>query len=273
MPRAWYTTDKAQTIAKRLVVFFCGLGVLWGLSYVPFIAPGFHTVQGGIYSASSTVGRAISRLFAQESTLSSQLELCTERLTQTTATAAQAEQANNEVTQWQQVVGYEQRSGVHGLAARIIARGETPASTVIIDRGANDGVAEGSAVVIGNGILYGTIISVEGTQSFVRVTEDARSALSATIQGATKTMGLVVGQEGAALQMQYIPQDTTIAIGDIVVTSGLGGKVPEGLILGTVQNIQAEPSAPFLTATILPVHDPREWTAVIVLPFPGTGNL
>jgi rod shape-determining protein MreC len=69
--------------------------------------------------------------------------------------------------------------------------------------------------------------------------------------------------------MQFIPQDTTITVGDVVITSGLGGKIPEGLILGTVQSIQAEPSAPFLTATILPVHDPREWTSVIVLPFPG----
>lgn len=273
MPRAWYTTDKAQATIKRLLIFFLSLAVLWGLSFIPFVAPAFHATQGVIYSASSTFGRAISRLFAREDSLSSQLELCTERLTQTTVLAAQAQQASNEVTQWQQVVGYEQRTGQHGVAAHIIARGETPASTVIIDRGANDGIAEGSAVVIGNGILYGTIISVEGTQALVRVTEDANSALSAAIQGTTKTMGLVVGQEGAALEMQYIPQDTTITIGNVVVTSGLGGKIPEGLILGTVQSVQAEPSAPFLTATILPVHDPREWTSVIVLPFPGSQNL
>lgn len=273
MPRAWYNTDKAQTIAKRLMVFFFSLGVLWGLSYVPFVAPAFHAAQGTIYNVSSTLGRAISRLFAREDSLSSQLALCTERLTQTTVLAAQAEQASSEVSQWQQVVGYEQRTSLHGVAAHIIARGETPASTVIIDRGANDGIAEGSAVVIGNGILYGTVVSLEDTQALVRVTEDSNSALSATIQGTTKTMGLVVGQEGAALEMQYIPQDTAITAGDVVVTSGLGGKIPEGLILGTVQSVQAEPSAPFLTATILPVHDPREWTAVVVLPFPGTQNL
>lgn len=273
MPRAWYNTDKAQTIAKRLLIFFLSLAVLWGLSFIPLVAPAFHIVQGGIYNASSTIGRAISRLFAREDSLSSQLELCTERLTQTTVIAAQAQQANSEVAQWQQVVGYEQRTEQHGVAAHIIARGETPASTVIIDRGANDGITEGSAVVIGNGILYGVIVSVESTQSLVRVTEDASSALSATIQGTSKTMGLVVGQEGAALEMQYIPQDTAITIGDVVVTSGLGGKVPEGLILGTVQSVEAAPSAPFLTATILPVHDPREWMAVIVLPFPGTQTL
>lgn len=273
MPRAWYNTDKAQTITKRLLIFFLSLVVLWGLSFIPFVAPAFHTVQGGVYSVSSAFGRAISRLFAREDSLSSKLELCTERLTQTTVIASQAQQSANEVMQWQQVVGYEQRTGLQGLAARIIARGETPASTVIIDRGANDGITEGSAVVIGNGILYGTIISLEDTQALVRVTEDARSALSATIQGITKTMGLVVGQEGAALEMQYIPQDTKIAVGDIVVTSGLGGKIPEGLILGTVQSVEAAPSAPFLTATILPVHDPREWTAVVVLPFPGTASL
>lgn len=254
---------------KRLAVFFVSLGVLWALSFVPFVAPAFHAAQGAAYSASSTFGRALSRLFAQEDSLSSQLALCTERLTETTVIAAQAEQASNEVAQWQQVVGYEQRTSTRGVAAHVIARGETPASTVIIDRGANDGITEGSAVVIGNGILYGTIISVEGTQALVRVTEDADSALSATIQGTTKTIGLVVGQEGAALEMQFIPQDTTITVGDVVITSGLGGKIPEGLILGTVQSIQAEPSAPFLTATILPVHDPREWTSVIVLPFPG----
>ena len=268
MPRTWYNTDRARSTAKRVGIFFAVIFVLWLSSFVPFLSSFFHAIEGGTYQAGSLVGRATSRLFANEDSLSTQLSTCTERLGASTVLAASSDANAREVEEWRTLMGYVARTNTKGIPARIIARDTPEESVVTIDRGESDGVRIGSAVVIGDGALFGIVDSVVATSSTVRLTEDPKSAVPGAILGRQKTIGLITGQEGALLTMEYIPQDTQLTVDDIVVTSGLGGYLSQGIVIGTVTNILAAPSAPFITATISPVHDPREWTAVFVLPYP-----
>ncbi len=269
MPRAWYNSDRTRAAVKHMATFFGVCALLWAASFVPALSAVFQTVEGGVYQAGSLLGRATSRLFANEDSLSAQLNTCTNRLGASTIIAANAQADQREVEEWRTLMNYVSRTAVHGVAARVIARDTPEDAVVTIDRGLNDGIREESAVVIGDGALFGVIDSVSLTSSTVRLTEDPKSAIPGAILGKQKTIGLVSGQEGALLAMDYIPQDTLIAADDIVVTSGLGGRIAQGIVIGTVTDVVATPSAPFIHATIRPVHDPREWTSVLVLPYPS----
>ncbi len=270
MPRAWYNSDRTRAAAKHMATFFGVCALLWVASFIPAVSAVFHTVEGGVYQAGSLFGRAASRLFANEDSLSAQLNVCTNRLGASTVLAANAEANQREVEEWRALFGYESRVSVQGIAARVIARDTPEDSVVTIDRGTNDGIQVESAVIIGDGALFGVIDTTSPTSATVRLTEDPKSAIPGAILGKQKTIGLISGQEGALLAMDYIPQDTLITAGDIVVTSGLGGHIAQGIVIGTVIDVLATPSAPFIHATIRPVHDPREWTSVLVLPYPST---
>lgn len=268
MPRAWYNTDRARLTAKRVSIFFVVIFALWLSASIPALSSFFHAIEGGTYQAGSTIGRAVSRLFANEESLTAQLSMCTNRLNASTILAASSAADAREVEEWRTLVGYVARTRTKGVPARIIARDTPEDSVVTIDRGEHDGIRVNSAVIIGDGALFGIIDSVAATSSTVRLTEDPKSAVPGAILEKQKTIGLVTGREGALLTMEYIPQDTQLAVDDVVVTSGLGGYLSQGIVIGTVTNILATPSAPFITATVSPVHDPREWTTVFVLPYP-----
>lgn len=268
MPRAWYNTDRAHAIARRISAFFGVLLVCWILSFLPAFALIFHTVEGWTYQAGVSIGRATSRLFAREDSLSAQLNICINRLDAAVTLSAASESNAREIQELRSLIGYQSRTAKKGTAARVIARDTPEESLVTIDQGANNGIQKGSAVIIGDGILFGIIDFVAPTFSTVRLTEDPKSTIPATILGTQTTIGLVSGREGALLAMEYIPQNAKIASNDIVVTSGLEGRLPQGIVIGTVTSIIPSLSAPFVTATISPVHDAREWTAVLVLPYP-----
>lgn len=265
MPRAWYFGEKAQNAAKRLAVFFGTLFVLWMLSRIAWVAGAIHAVQGGVYATAHSVARIAARVFADEESTVQRLGACTEQLADQVVRNTALASAEDEVSQWRQLFAYERQTERKEIAARIIARGSLASSDVIIDRGSRDGITEGNAVVIGDGFLLGTVVDVSETQATVRLIEDPRSAVTATVLGQTKTIGLVVGNEGAVLTLQYVPQDAAISVGDSVVTSGLGENIPEGLLVGIIESVTTEESAPFVTATISPIHDPRTWNVVLVV--------
>ncbi len=266
MPRAWYFSEKAQVAVKRFAGFFAALLVFWMVSRIPLIAGALHRISGGMYAVANTVAQMTSRVFANDDSTMHRLNACVETLVDQVARNTRLASAEDEVAQWRQLFAYERTSeNLQKVAARVIARGVLASSDIIIDRGERDGIRIGNAVVIGEGYLLGTIIRVQETQATVRLIEDPQSAITATILGQEKTLGLVVGNEGAVLSLQYVPQDATIAIGDSVVTSGLGGNIPEGLLIGIVETVTTEESAPFVTATVTPIHDPRAWNVVLVI--------
>lgn len=273
MPRAWYFTEKTKKIAQRLAVFFGTLAALWFLSTISWFAPAIHMVQSTLYAVSSAAAQTFSRIFASEESITRQRDLCLSQLAEQSSRAAVLIASADEVEEWRQLLGYENRITRDGIAARIISRGAIASSMIVLDRGIDDGVQIGAAVIVNNGLLIGSIATVGKFQSTVRLIEDPQSAIPATILGQQRTIGLITGNEGAVVSMNYIPQDAGITLGDSVVTSGLGGKIPEGLFLGIVTAVTTEQNAPFVVATVTPVHDSRDSMAVLVLPYAETWPL
>lgn len=122
--------------------------------------------------------------------------------------------------------------------ASVIARDPSPGRTVVaINRGSNDGVGEGMAVLGRGGALVGTIERVELSISWVRLITDARSDVNALIQE-SRAQALASGQPNGAISMQFLAEGVDVRPGDSVVTSGLGGSYPSGLLIGRVSQVE-----------------------------------
>lgn len=104
-----------------------------------------------------------------------------------------------------------------------------------IDRGSTSGLAPGMAVVSPGGILVGQISSVKADRATVLLITDTESSVLVTTQR-TQTPGVVEGQwqKGGRLLMRHIPRDADIKEQDILLTSGLNGGFPRGIIVGQI---------------------------------------
>ena len=135
---------------------------------------------------------------------------------------------------------------------------------LIIDRGAQDEIKVGMAVLADEG-LVGRISDVNAASSKIMLLTDQASAISAMIQRSRGT-GLVEGVAGETqLQMRYIPAEDAVLPGDMVLTSGLGGNLPKRLVIGQVTDVSREDVAMFQEATIRPAVNLRDLEVVMVL--------
>lgn len=266
MSRAWYATDRFLLAAKRVALFVAVVVAYFLLINIPFIANIDAWGRHQLVRLGTTIGGAAQRVFASPESLSAQLAVCEEdRLALANASAHESE-LEREVAELQGLLAFASRSATPGIAAHILARAVGGSTTVTIDRGTDDGIELGMAAVIGDGIFYGIVSAVDVHRATVRLSTDRASDIPAAVIGKRKTIGMVEGQEGALLAMDYIPQDAELAVNDLVVTSGLDGIMPEGLVIGTVSDVVIQESAPFKRAVIEPLHDPREWSSLMLIP-------
>ena len=166
----------------------------------------------------------------------------------------------------------------HLIVANVVGK-RTEAGLVwyILDRGTKDGVQSNLAVVNEDGILIGTVVKVENSYSFLRPVFDSRSLIAADIistsefqnsdRGQTQTVGvsqrevsvsqrtsgLVQGEYGLSLRMEYVPRDKKVKVGDPVITSGLTENIRRGIVIGEVASIEKKPNAAFQEIVVKPL--------------------
>ena len=135
--------------------------------------------------------------------------------------------------------------------------------TATIDKGSNDGLRAGLGVISSCG-LYGQIESVTPTTSTVRLATDANSSVGAMVQG-SRARGILRGSYDGELTLEYVSVDYTVGEKDFVITSGDGGTYPQGIIIGTVKEIEPDPSKLYYRITVDPVLNSASCQEVLVL--------
>ncbi len=133
-----------------------------------------------------------------------------------------------------------------------------------INVGQAEGVAVGMPVVTGGAVLVGRVAETGLHTSKVRLVTDTGHSVAAILQQSRAT-GLLVGQADGSLRMLYIPQEDTVQVGDIVLTSGLGGAFPRGLVLGQVIQVVKQDFALFQEAVVNPAVDYRRVELALVI--------
>jgi rod shape-determining protein MreC len=135
--------------------------------------------------------------------------------------------------------------------------------SITLNIGKKQGLKSGMAV-ISDGFLVGRIDEVQETQSKVRLITDPLSAIPAVLQN-SNVSGIVKGEIGFGVNMEKIPQGSGIKVGDTVISSGLGGDFPRGLIVGKIEKINKLENSLFVDADVAPAASINNLSRVIVI--------
>ncbi len=135
--------------------------------------------------------------------------------------------------------------------------------TIHINRGARDGVAPGMPVVTELG-LVGRVAQVRAAFSEVTLINDPNSSVSARLQ-TSRADGSVRGQLSGTLRMELIPREAEVTPGELVVTSGLGGALPPGLVIGQVTSVRRFEFELFQEAEVRSLNDFDRLEFVLVI--------
>lgn len=146
--------------------------------------------------------------------------------------------------------------------------------TILIDKGSSDGVAQDMAVVSAEGLM-GRVIGVSSHHAKVLLILDANSAVDALIQR-SRVRGVLVGLGGRDLcLLKYVQRNEDVQVGDQVISSGMGGVFPKGLLLGTVQEVVRGSSGLFQRVEVEPAANfsRLEEVMVVIQPPPEEPSL
>lgn len=122
--------------------------------------------------------------------------------------------------------------------------------TILIDKGRNDGVVRDMAVVSAEG-LVGRVIGVSNHHAKVLLILDGNSAVDAYIQR-SRARGVLVGLGLELCLLKYVQRNEDVQVGDKVISSGMGGVFPKGLLVGTVQEVVRGSSGLFQRVEVEP---------------------
>lgn len=177
---------------------------------------------------------------------------------------ANAEEYRQEAERLEQLLDMKRVSGITGPTARIIGRSKNPWDQAItIDIGSADGVREGMTVMGATGVI-GQISSTTDYSSVVRLLTDPDSGAAVMIQS-SREQGIVRGSLSGVLYLEGLADDYIPTVGDVVITSGLGGSYQRGLIVGAVVSVNKTPSNPTGTVVVNPNDKASVLEEVIVV--------
>lgn len=161
------------------------------------------------------------------------------------------------------LLGYVDETPWQTVAARVIAEDASSwFRTIEIDRGYEDGISEGLPVVNATG-LVGRVVRVAAHSARVLLITDASSAVAVLVQD-QRIRGVCRGQ-GEVMALDFALLQDEIQVGDGVITSGLGGVFPKGLVVGYVRAVQREQFGLFQTVEVEPAVDFARLEEVLVV--------
>jgi len=135
--------------------------------------------------------------------------------------------------------------------------------TLTINRGSSDGVQKGMPVVTVEGVV-GQVLTSSPNYSKVLLATDPNSAIDVITQK-TRVQGIVKGLGREAFGLHYVLKSAEVEKDDNVLTSGLGGVFPKGLMVGTVSEIRKSRRGMFQNIEIEPAVDFSQLEHLIII--------
>jgi rod shape-determining protein MreC len=122
------------------------------------------------------------------------------------------------------------------VTARVISDpGGAFVKSFLLPVGKKDGVHEGNAVLSGHGLI-GRVVEAGNQSARVLLVTDLNSRIPVMVQN-TRTRAILAGKNGDLLQLERLPIDSGLTVGQRIVTSGDGGQLPADIPIGTIVEI------------------------------------
>ncbi len=193
---------------------------------------------------------------------------------------AELERAEMENVRLREALGFVEERRGRLVAARVVSRGGGSGwwRVVRLEKGSEAGIQVGDGVVTSAG-LVGRVRVVTPRTCEVMLVSDGNSRVGCELEERSETRrGVVIGGEGrlgeegmrfvygpTSLEMRYIGGETEPAAGTRVVTSGLGGDLPQGILVGVVEKGERTQGGVAFSATVRPAVNLRDLDVVFVL--------
>lgn len=162
------------------------------------------------------------------------------------------------------LVKFSEALGGESITAQVIAQDVLPEwRTIRINKGRNSGIEKGMAVVTHEGIV-GRIIRSDRNYSDILTLLDSSSNIAALVQR-NRSRGVIEGYTENLLRLKHIRRTDDVRVGDIVVSSGIGGIFPKGLVVGSVINVKKKNYGITQTVEVYPSVDFSKLEEVMVL--------
>ena len=150
------------------------------------------------------------------------------------------------------------------VAASVIGEDGYPwFKTIVINRGAADGLREGLPVVASDGIV-GQVVKVAVGSSRVLLLTDHASGIAGTVQR-SRARGVVKGKGGGWCSLDFTLHQEDVKVGDEIVSSGIGGIFPKGLPIGEITMVKKGDYGIFQTVEVRPKVNLSRLEEVLVI--------
>jgi rod shape-determining protein MreC len=252
----------AALILLLALIFLNVVGVIspiidWGRLSVEVlafpIAKFFEVVDGSSFVLSSV------------KTLSTQNQILADQVKELSAEVAGLMQARSENEELRKALDFSQSTSLPLISAEVITADPLRGGqTIIVDRGKNQGVAEGDPVVVAGAVLVGVIQNAFDNTSIVELVSSSGVSINAQTPSGRAT-GILRGEHGLGLLLDLVSQNETISAGDKIITSGTGSRFPKNLLIGEVSEVSSASSDLFQKATVIPSADLKNLRFVFVV--------
>ena len=136
------------------------------------------------------------------------------------------------------------------VAARIILRERINSKDeIILDVGSNSGIRIGQPVLNTNGTLIGVTTNITDTLSRVRLISDIHTNIP--VRTANSEVEALLTTDGTTYYLNYVPAESDIYSGELILTSGIGGTLPHGIPVGLVNQLDRSENSLLASVTML----------------------
>jgi rod shape-determining protein MreC len=171
----------------------------------------------------------------------------------------------------QKLFALKERVNYPTIAARVVGRDQSSIiKTILINKGTSHGLRVDLPVVADQGVV-GRIIETSLHVSKILLLIDENSNIDALVQE-NRIQGILQGAGSLGYSLKYVSKTETVNSGNIVITSGLSGLFPKGLLIGTVKNVDKTNSGLFQKIDISPFVDFTRIEEVMVIVFDKDNN-
>lgn len=175
------------------------------------------------------------------------------------------EQLKHENDRLRELLGSPLRREEHKMAAQVLLADTNPyAYQVVINKGAQNGVYVGQPVVDEKGVVGQVFAAAEMTSRVILIC-DYQHALPVQVLRNDMTMVAVGNGCSDDLLLEFLPNNVDIKEGDVLVTSGLGGRFPEGYPVAIVSSVAINPHDASLIIKATPTADLRRLRYLLLL--------
>lgn len=186
--------------------------------------------------------RNLFSIFSEIFTLKKQNEELSSKITSLNVDRSKIEELEYENALLKKELGFiEKNKESKLLPAKIIGRDPTSfLDRIMVDKGSEDGMKEGMAVVSG-GVLIGQVKEIYPRESNIVLITSKNSIVLAMLQN-SRSKGILRGGI-SGLVLENITQDVEFETGEYVITSGLDGQLPSGLLIGKASGTETSSSS------------------------------